>query len=310
MIKHDLHRYALHHLGEVARGIVRRQQRKLLAARRRNTVDVTLEDPPGKRIHLDVHFLPGADVGKLGFLVVGDDVGGICRHDCHELSARLDILTDTQGAVADHAVDGRYESGVGQIQFGLILGCFGAVECSLRLGELGLDHVELLGRIGERCGIARHRRARGGDARGGLLRVLDSAEALLRKLGIALVVLLREGLVGLVSFDRCPGRVDGGLLGDESRLLIKDIGFGSLDLGFCLLETDLEVAIVDAGEDLPRLHLLVVAHEHGRDVAGDLRSNSRVVSFYVGVVRRHLEATDRPVPPAEIGPARQGSDGR
>ena len=42
-IEHDLHRDALHDLGEVAGGVVGRQQRELLAARRRDAVDVAVE---------------------------------------------------------------------------------------------------------------------------------------------------------------------------------------------------------------------------------------------------------------------------
>ena len=122
----------------------------------------------------------------------------------------------------------------------------------LRLRELGLEHIELLGRAGERRIVARHRGAGGGDPRGRLLRVLDAAVALGGELGIALVVLLGEGLVGLVDVDGRLGRGDRGLLGVERRLLVGDVGLGGRDIGLGLLERDLEVAVVDAGQDLAR----------------------------------------------------------
>ena len=47
-IQCDLDGDALDHLGEIARGIVGRQQREFLAARRGDAVDVTREVMPGK----------------------------------------------------------------------------------------------------------------------------------------------------------------------------------------------------------------------------------------------------------------------
>ena len=93
-----------------------------------------------------------------------------------------------------------------------------------RLGELGLEHVELLGRVGERSGVARDGGAGGGDARGRLLGVLHAAVAVRGELGVALVVLLGEGQGGLVDGDRRLRGVDDGLLGGDRGLLGRDRG--------------------------------------------------------------------------------------
>src|SRR5262245_45922987 len=47
----DLDRYALHHLGEVARGVVGRDQRERRAGRRRDRLDVPVPDVAGERVH-------------------------------------------------------------------------------------------------------------------------------------------------------------------------------------------------------------------------------------------------------------------
>ena len=66
--------------------------------------------------------------------------------------------------------------------------------------------------------------------------------------------------------------VDRGLLGVERGLLVGDGGLGGLDIGLGLLERDLEIAVVDAGEDLAGLDRLVVADQHGGDIARHLRA--------------------------------------
>ena len=69
-------------------------------------VDAAVEDLAGEHVDLDLDRLARMHVGELRLLVVGDDVGGLCRHDGHELRARLHVLADAQRAVADHAVHG------------------------------------------------------------------------------------------------------------------------------------------------------------------------------------------------------------
>ena len=59
-------------------------------------------------------------------------------------------------------------------------------------------------------------------ARRGLLGVLHAAVAGRRQVRVALVVLLGEGVVGLVDVDRRPGRVDDRLLRVELGLLAGD----------------------------------------------------------------------------------------
>src|SRR3979409_1455862 len=65
-IEHALHRHALPALGEVAGGVVGRQQREFKSARRRHAVDMALERDAGEGIDLDLDRLARAHTGKLG----------------------------------------------------------------------------------------------------------------------------------------------------------------------------------------------------------------------------------------------------
>ena len=121
-VEHDLHRNALHDLGEVAGGVVRRQQRELLAAGRRDAVDHgRARSWPGKVSTVDVDRLARPHVGKLGLLVVGDDVDRAQRHDRHQLRAGLDVLPDPQRPRADRAILGRDDRRVAEVESRLLL---------------------------------------------------------------------------------------------------------------------------------------------------------------------------------------------
>ena len=52
-IQHDLHGYTLHDLCEVAGGVVRRQQRKLRAAGRRQVIDLPSKNHSRKCVYAD-----------------------------------------------------------------------------------------------------------------------------------------------------------------------------------------------------------------------------------------------------------------
>src|SRR4051812_11732973 len=66
----DADRQPLHDLGEVAGGVVRRQQREHSTCRRRNAVDNSGELALTIGVHLDRHRLAGADALELGFLEI------------------------------------------------------------------------------------------------------------------------------------------------------------------------------------------------------------------------------------------------
>ena len=156
--------------------------------------------------------------------------------------------------------DGR----VGEVELGLVLHRLVVGERRLRLGELGLENVELLGRVVERRVVAGDGGAAAGNARRGLLGVLHAAVAVGGELGVALVVLLGEGQVRLVDGDRRLRGIDDGLLGGRARpACVGNRRLRGRDIGLGLVERDPEIAIVDLRQDLPGLDRLVVADKHG-----------------------------------------------
>src|ERR1700722_18700126 len=67
-IDRDLHRDALHDLGEVSSGVVGRQQRKFLAAGRRDAVDMAFDGCPRIGVDYDADRRALADASKLRLL--------------------------------------------------------------------------------------------------------------------------------------------------------------------------------------------------------------------------------------------------
>ena len=109
---------------------------------------------PGKVSTVDLDLLSGPDVGELGLLVVGDDIGRRNRHHRHQLRPRLDILADAQRAGADDAVDRRDDGRIGEVELGLALHRLVVGQRRLRLGKLGLHDVDLADRRLERRLVA------------------------------------------------------------------------------------------------------------------------------------------------------------
>src|SRR5579872_5186300 len=68
----DLHRDALHDLGEVSGGVVGREQRKFLAAGRRDAVDMAFDGRPRIGVDHDTDRRALADAGKLRLLEIRD----------------------------------------------------------------------------------------------------------------------------------------------------------------------------------------------------------------------------------------------
>src|SRR5260221_7335189 len=71
LVERDPNRDALHHLGEIAGCIVRRQQRELRAAGGRDPLDMAMQLLARERIDGDIDRLAGFDPRQLGLLVVG-----------------------------------------------------------------------------------------------------------------------------------------------------------------------------------------------------------------------------------------------
>src|SRR5262252_5309558 len=74
LVEHDLHWHALHDLGEVAGGIVGRQQRELPPAGRGQALDMAADRQAREGVDLDGDGLARPHRGELRLLVVGHDI--------------------------------------------------------------------------------------------------------------------------------------------------------------------------------------------------------------------------------------------
>ena len=201
-IERDPHGDALHHLGEIAGGVVRRQQREFLAAGGRDAVDMAVHDLAREHVHSDIDGLTLVHVGELRFLVVRHHIDAIDRHNRHQLRPGLHVLADAQRPVADDAVDRSRNGGVAEIEIGLVLQRLGAGERCIGLYDLGLEQIDLLDRRSQVGIVARQSGLSACDPCLRLLRILDAARAVRGKIGVPLVLLCGECQRGLIDIER------------------------------------------------------------------------------------------------------------
>jgi hypothetical protein len=115
---------------------------------------------------------------------------------------------------------------------------------------------------------------------------------------------LREGQRRLVQSDGGSGLIDRRMLLVELRLDAADVGGRRGDIRRGLRQRCPEVAVIDAGEHLPRLHRLIVAHEDFGNIALHLWCDDGVVGFDIGIVRGLQEPPPGPI--AMAGPRHAG----
>ncbi|EAU64574.1 conserved hypothetical protein [Stigmatella aurantiaca DW4/3-1] len=173
------HGDALHHLHEVAGGVVRGQQREARAAGARQAVHMRPEVLAAKGVHLHIHRLARAHPAHLVLLEVGHHPHVILGNDGHQGALGADHLPHLHRAAAHHAVDGRAHLGVGDGQLGQMQGGAGLLQPRFgqlqgRLGRLHLHGPGLRGHQLALCGLQASRGTGdaglgGGQARLGLI---------------------------------------------------------------------------------------------------------------------------------------------
>ena len=137
------------------------------------------------------------------------------------------------------------------------------------------------------------------------MRVLHAAVTGGGQIGIALVLLAREGLRRGVDLDRRLCRRDHGLLDVELCPLACDRSLRRGDIGLGLVQCYLEIAVVDPCQYLAGRDALVVPHQDFAEIAGDFWRDRRVVGLHISVVGRDQITADGPVVPAVPGHAGQ-----
>ena len=230
--------------------LIGRQQRKFLAAGRRDAVDVAFDGRPRIGVDHDADRRALADAGKLRFLEIRDHIHRSERHHGHELGAGLHVLTDAQATVTDDAVDRRSDIGIAEVQLRLLLHGLIMLQGRFVLGELRLQHDDLVIGSRDRSRIARQRGLRGVALRCRLLRQFHAGAADFGEAAETCVLLLRIRQIGLVDRNGGPGLRDDGLLLREFGRDVFNIGLRGRHVGLGLVEGRDIVPSLDFGERL------------------------------------------------------------
>ena len=147
----DAHRDALHDLGEVAGGVLRRQQAELRARGRRDALDAAgRRRGRERRRSAGAPAVPRRELGDLGLLEVRLDVDRRQRHHREQPLAGRHEVADRDREVADGAVEGRAQHRRVEVARRLVARGGEAGDRRLGLGLLRVDHRAV--------GLARSRR--------------------------------------------------------------------------------------------------------------------------------------------------------
>src|SRR6266849_6670849 len=92
LVERDPNRNALNHLGEIAGGVVGRQQRELRSAGGRDPLDPAMQSLAWETVDGHVDRLAWFYPGELGLLVVGDNVDVWQRHDIDQVASDIDVV--------------------------------------------------------------------------------------------------------------------------------------------------------------------------------------------------------------------------
>src|SRR6266478_8732066 len=112
LVELDANRDALDHLGEIAGGIVGRQQRELRSAGGRYSLDAAMQLLVREGVDCDVNGLTWLNPRELCLLVVGDHVHTWQRHDIDEIASDVDVVTWLNLPFAYDAIERRDDLGV------------------------------------------------------------------------------------------------------------------------------------------------------------------------------------------------------
>src|ERR1700730_10942582 len=118
LVEGDPNRDALNHLGEIAGGVVGRQQRKLRSAGRGDSLDAAVQPLAWESIDGHVDGLTRSYPGQLGLLVVGDDVDVRQRHDIDEVAPDIDVVVRLNLPLTNDAVERCCDLGVPKLEPG------------------------------------------------------------------------------------------------------------------------------------------------------------------------------------------------
>ncbi len=154
IIQRNTHGYTLHDLDPVARGVLRRQQRKRRAGTRAQPDHLAVEFRVAAiQVRADLRALANADVAQLAFLEVRVDPQIVQRHHGHQLLSWLHAVAELYAALDDVTGD-RRDDGVAlrghpcgakvrpRLLYGGVVGHVGALDACVCGRRLCLRHLQ------------------------------------------------------------------------------------------------------------------------------------------------------------------------
>ncbi|MNT57382.1 hypothetical protein D3C72_1947460 [compost metagenome] len=89
-------------------------------------------------------------MGQLGFLEITEHIGVCQRHHRQQFRARINVGANPQRTLTDHAVDGRHNAGIRQIQLRPLQACLGMLQTAFGTVNLRAENIHLLARSSQR----------------------------------------------------------------------------------------------------------------------------------------------------------------
>src|SRR6266851_3598302 len=175
LVELDPDRDALHHLGEIARGVVGRQQCELRSAGGRNSLDAARQFLAWETVDGHLDRLPRLHPRQLGLLVVGHHIDVGQRHDVDEVAPDIDVVAGLHLALANHTVERRRDFGVTEPEAGGGQRGLGTLQIRFALLLGSREHLDLVALRRDQRPARPNIGLGAGVARGGLLKLLPCA---------------------------------------------------------------------------------------------------------------------------------------
>src|SRR6266850_1843867 len=198
----------LDHFGEIAGGVVRRQQRELRTTRRRDPLDAAVQFFVRETVDGDIDRLARLYPRELRFLVIGHHIDVRQRHDIDQVAADIDVVARLHLPLAGNTIKRRHDLGVAEPELGCGQRRLSALEIGGALLLSSRQHFELMALRGDDGAAGAHVGLR--------LARLDLLSGRGYKLGFG----LRNRRV--LQFDLAAQRADAGLRARPAGLGLGD----------------------------------------------------------------------------------------
>src|ERR1700694_225858 len=195
LIQLDTDWNALDHLGEIAGGVVRRQQRELRTTRRRDPLDAAVEFFVRETVDGDVDRLARLHPRELRFLVIANHIDVRQRHNIDQVAADIDVVARLHLPLAGNTIKRRHDLGVAEPELGCGQRRLGALEIGGALLLSSRQHFELMALRGDEGAAGAHVGLRPGVGRSCLFELLPRSGFGLRQRLLALLLLARLDLL-------------------------------------------------------------------------------------------------------------------